>query len=307
MKSSFCRRRLSIERVPGWHSGQHGTQRPLPDRGCQAWPFLICVAQMKNRLLCNCCIAFWAAFLTGCGSHLSGVYEADYSELISQEAKSSSQMLDALSPILGSLPADARRRMEQQQQQAAEQFSSVMARSIPPLRLDFSWWKVTSSYWSVETTCSYTAGRDYVLISFKHDGSALRLQRRSDGTLACNGLVFRQIPGSGSSGPFALFVWIGVGLLLASSAAGALWYLKRHGILGAVVLFFDEHFVLPRAREHETQSCKVLPLPPLASQDDSRFRPPGAGKPDNERRFMPPEMLSAPAPSTPPATSRPKP
>ena len=215
----------------------------------------------------------------------------------------------ALDPILQGLPQDMRRRLEQQQQQqqqTVEQFSSQMAHSFPSTRLDFSWGKVTWSYFSLETTCSYRAGKDYVLISQKNDPWSLRLERRSDGTLAWNGLIFRQIPGSASSGSLALFLWIGGVLLFASSAGGSLWYLQRRGILGEIVLFFDEHFVLSKEPKHETQSCKVVAMPPSAFEDDSRFMAPGLGKPRDETRFMPPEMRQAPAPSSPPAPSPPK-
>ena len=262
---------------------------------------------MKKRLLSNCCIAFWAAILTGCGPHLSGVYEADYSELISQQANSAGQMFNALSPLLAGVPADAQRRIEQEQHQAVEQISSAIARSVPSSRLEFSWSKVVLSGYGVETTCSYRAGRDYVLISPKNDSTSLRFQWRSDGTLAWNGVVFRPIPGSASSGSLALFLWIGGVLLLASSAGGSLWYLQRRGILGEVVLFFDEHFVLPKEHKHETQLCKVVPMPPSAFEDDSRFMVPGVGKPQDNTRFMPPEMRTVPAPSNPPAHLPPKP
>ena len=150
---------------------------------------------MKRRLLSVGCIAFSLVFLAGCGSHLAGVYEADYGELISQQANSLGQMWNStLNPLLQGLPQEMRRRLEQQQQQqqqTVEQFSSQMARSFPSTRLEFSWWKVTWSFYSLETTCSYRAGKDYVLISQKNDPWSLRLERRSDGTLAWNGLVFR--------------------------------------------------------------------------------------------------------------------
>jgi hypothetical protein len=262
---------------------------------------------MKKRLLSNCCIAFFAALLTGCGSHLSGVYEADYRELMSQQANSASQMYSALSPFFQAVPGDTRRRLEQQQQQTVEQISSLLAGSLPPLRLDFSWGKVTSSCRGVETTCSYSAGRDYVLISQKNDSTSLRFERRSDGTLAWNGLVFRQILGSASSGSPALLLWIVGGLAFAISAGASLWYLQRRGILGEVVLFFDEHFVVPKEGKHETLSCKVVPMPPSALQDDSRFMASGVGKLRDDTRFMPPEALPTPAPSNPPAPAPPKP
>ena len=212
-----------------------------------------------------------------------------------------------ISPLLQALPLDARRRLEQQQQQTIEQMSSQMARSLPSLRLDFAWRQVILSSFGVESTCSYRAGKDYVLISQRNDPWRLRLERRSDGTLAWNGLVFRQMPGSASSGSLALFLWSGAGLLLAPSAGDLLWYLGRHGILGGVVLFFDEHFVVPGERKLELPPCKVVPLPPLTSHDDSRFMAPGVGRPQDNTRFMPPKMLSAPAPPDPPSLSPPKP
>jgi hypothetical protein len=266
---------------------------------------------MKRRLLSVGCIAFSLVFLAGCGSHLSGVYEANYGELIFQQANSLGQMWNsALDPLLQGLPQDMRRRLEQQQQQQQqtfEEFSSQMARSFPSTRLGFSWRKVTWSFYSLETTCSYKAGKDYVLISQKNDPWSLRLERRADGTLAWNELVFRQIPGSASSGSLALFLWIGGVLLLASSAGGSLWCLQRRGILGEVALFFDERFVLSKEPKLEMQSCKVVPMPPSVFEDDSRFMASGAGKPRDDSRFMPPEMRQAPASSSPSAPSPPRP
>jgi hypothetical protein len=262
---------------------------------------------MKKRLLSHCCIAFWAALLTGCESHLSGVYEADYRELISQQANSAGQMFNALSPFLPGVPADARRRMEQEQHQAVEEFSSAMARSIPSWRLEFSWRKVVSSCYGVETTCSYRAGKDYVLISPKNDSTSLRVERRSDGTLAWNGVVLRQVAASASSGSLPLLLWIGCFLVVASLAGGALRYLQRRGFLDQLVLFFDEHFVVPKEGKHETQSCKVVPMPPSAFQDDSRFVAPGEKKPQDDTRFMPPEMVAARTRPSPPAPAPPEP
>jgi hypothetical protein len=94
--------------------------------------------------------------------------------------------------------------------------------------------------------------------------------------------------------------------MIASLAGGALWYLRRRGFLDQVVLFLDECFVVGKERKHETQSCKVVPMPPSAFRDDSRFMAPGEKKPQDDTRFMPPEMVSARTRPSPPAPSPPR-
>jgi len=247
------------------------------------------------------CFATLLSPLVGCSPRLSGVYEADYHEMMSQKIDAMGQ---AINPMLQSLPETTRRNMELQQKAIVDQTASQLAQSMPT-RLAFSNRKVVCSSSGVEVTSPYTVDADSVLIGPVGGPVSYRLTKRSDNTLAFNGIVFRPIAGSAPASSTAAVTWVGGILILGGSAFAGVWLLQRRraqASAGASCVHSTtpERLALERLgvgrgaslggkNDHKiTRDSVAQPTSPVF-EDDSRFMPPEMRQQPQDTRFMPPE------------------
>jgi len=239
----------------------------------------------RLRLLC---FAASLSLLVGCGPRLTGVYEADYHELMSRQVDAAGQ---AMNPLLQGLPENTRRSLEQQQKAMVDQTASQLAQSMPT-RLVFSGRKVVCSVSGMEVTSRYTVEADSVLIGPVGGPVSYRLTKRSNGTLAFNGIVFRPIAGTGSVDSTAtVAAWVGGILLLGGSTFACVWFLRRRTALAATTSApsvrttnFERSALerlaagssVPPSRKGDQKIARgsVVQSTSPVVQDDSRFMPP---------------------------------
>jgi len=235
-------------------------------------------------------------FLTGCGPRLSGVYVSDYSELLNttfQQFDSTMEQFNSL--MLPIMPPGQHQALEAQQRQAMEQSriatQGLLARfqANAKVQLEFSWTKAIVSGSGMQGACSYRVKRDHVLLFSGRESVAMRLERRADGSLAWNGVLFRPTSVSMTAlDPLWSAVAIGSLVLIAAwvyyawrrdffSATIALeypWRLSRRGLRTIPPSSQDEN-VCPRQ------------FPPLATEEDVRR---SRRKTNKDLAYMPPEL-----------------